>query len=258
MHQPEENIMSQPRLIASRAAAIAACLVGPLTGCALDSEIAGVSDLHGSCSLNPKAIIFGYTDGNSYFSAEVQAEPRVDGKPVNTAAEISWTLLDGSEGNLHTSLSVNAGPNLAPATLMIPMAGMGTYTVEVQEVADGGCEPLRKSLTFRPDVDDRPANLILPSEGCTAGVVINGSNNADTLNGGSGNDTLFGNDGGDTLNGNNCDDVLNGGRGNDNLFGGDGDDFLDGGSDTIFGGDCCVGGPGTDQFLNCEQIGPPC
>lgn len=244
--------MSQPRLTASLAAAIAACLAGPVTGCAVDTDVAHASELHPRCS-NPSAIIFRYTDGNPYFTADVQ----VDGKPVDGPAQISWTLLDGVEGKLHASLSLDAEPNLGPGTLRIPMAGMGTYTVEVQDAAADGCEPFRKSLTFLPD---EPADKlpVLRLVGCAAGNIINGSSNPDTLNGGADNDTLFGNEGGDVLDGNGCDDVLNGGKGNDDLFGGDGDDFLDGDSDTIFGGDCCVGGPGIDQFVNCEQIGAPC
>jgi hypothetical protein len=249
----QEEIAMCQISIASLATAIAACLAGSVIGCAGDTDIADASELHQRCS-NPGAIIFRYTDGNPYVTADVQ----VDGKPVDATAEISWTLLDGTVGRRQASLAMAAGPEVGPGTLMIPLAGKGTYTVDVQDVVDG-CEPFRKSLVFLESIEAPEARRSDSfTAGCSAGQFINGSSNGDVLNGGPDNDTLNGNEGGDELHGNDCDDVLNGGKGNDKLFGGDGDDVLDGGSDTIFGGDCCVGGPGTDQFLNCEQIGPPC
>jgi hypothetical protein len=238
---------------------MAALFAGSVIGCAGDTDTEVLDEQQERCSPDTSAITFAYTEGNSYFTAEVQGEPRVDGKPAGAAAEISWTLLDGVEGKLRASLSMGAEPNLGLATLVIPMVGMGTYTVEVQEGAAGGCGSFSKSLTFLPSVDEPAAKLLAPSpESCAAGVVAPGGGGSDIIHGGAGNDTLSGGAGNDNLFGHGCDDVLRGEGGNDNLFGGEGDDRLNGGSDTIFGGDCCVGGPGNDQFLDCEQIGGPC
>jgi hypothetical protein len=97
---------------------------------------------------------------------------------------------------------------------------------------------------------------------------IYGGSGQDTINGGNDNDTLFGGDGDDTIHGGSGDDVISGGQGqdrlfgddgNDNLFGDDGDDTLNGGNgnDHLDGGglhDTCIGGPGTNTFVNCQII----
>lgn len=244
--------MSRTPSIASLATTIVACLAGPMTGCAGEIEITDSHELVQRCA-SPGAIVFRYTDGNQYITADVQA----DGKPIAAAAEVSWTLLDGARGNLRASLAIDPATKTGAARVTIPLVGKGTYTVEVPDVVDG-CEPARKSLTFLEDIEQPAAGAIALSDGCSTGLFLNGGDSSDSLNGGANNDTLNGNDGGDVLRGNGCDDVLSGGRGNDDLFGGDGNDVLDGGSDTIFGGDCCIGGPGIDQFIDCEQIGGTC
>jgi Ca2+-binding RTX toxin-like protein len=86
----------------------------------------------------------------------------------------------------------------------------------------------------------------------TAGYVINGTDNAETIYGGLFNDTLTGLGGNDALNGNLGDDLLDGSAGNDTLNGGDGADRLfdtGGGSDALYGGagdDKLNGGAGND------------
>jgi len=98
--------------------------------------------------------------------------------------------------------------------------------------------------------------------------VIYGGSGQDTITGGNGNDTLSGGDGDDIVRGGIGDDTLNGGQGqdqlfgedgNDSLFGNDGDDTLNGGNgnDALNGGglhDTCIGGPGTNTFVNCQNI----
>lgn len=86
------------------------------------------------------------------------------------------------------------------------------------------------------------------------GVVLVGTNGANTLTGGAGNDVISGLGGNDTLNGLGGSDQLFGGIGNDILNGGDDPDFLNGedGNDTLNGGlgaDAMNGGAGNDTFL---------
>ena len=68
------------------------------------------------------------------------------------------------------------------------------------------------------------------------GVILNGTNAANTLTGSNGNDTLNGLGGNDTLSGLGGNDALNGGSGND---------LLDGGA----GNDTMAGGTGNDSFV---------
>ncbi|MCX2888527.1 heme peroxidase [Pseudomonas sp. DCB_BI] len=86
------------------------------------------------------------------------------------------------------------------------------------------------------------------------GVVLVGTNAANTLTGGAGNDVISGLGGNDTLNGLGGSDQLFGGIGNDILNGGDDPDFLNGedGNDTLSGGlgaDAMNGGAGNDTFV---------
>ncbi|AZL68230.1 peroxidase family protein [Pseudomonas oryziphila] len=86
------------------------------------------------------------------------------------------------------------------------------------------------------------------------GIVLQGTNAANTLNGTVGNDVLLGLGGNDTLNGLAGFDQLFGGVGNDTLNGGDGDDVLNGedGNDVLNGGlgaDTMNGGAGNDTFV---------
>jgi hypothetical protein len=60
------------------------------------------------------------------------------------------------------------------------------------------------------------------------------------FSGTAGNDLILGGSGGDTI---------SAGGGNDCVLGGGGNDTIDGG---LLGQDVCVGGPGTDVFVNCE------
>ncbi|MFJ4453020.1 peroxidase family protein [Pseudomonas sp. NPDC089392] len=87
-----------------------------------------------------------------------------------------------------------------------------------------------------------------------AGVVLTGTNGANTLTGGAGNDVISGLGGNDTLNGLGGSDQLFGGVGNDILNGGDDPDLLNGedGNDTLNGGlgaDTMIGGTGNDTFV---------
>lgn len=69
-------------------------------------------------------------------------------------------------------------------------------------------------------------------------LIINGSDENDTIHGTEDNDTVYGRDGDDILYGNEGDDSLHGGFGQDVLKGVDGDDSLNGshGNDTVIGG----------------------
>lgn len=129
-----------------------------------------------------------------------------------------------------------------------------------------GTNPFRNS-----DHDPLIIGLDLASTtGSEPGVVLVGTDDADTLEGGAGDDVLlglkgvdelFGFAGSDVLNGSNGDDLLSGGEGKDTLIGdigsdlllgGTGDDILIGGfnSDELFGGtgnDILDGGNGFDR-----------
>jgi hypothetical protein len=87
---------------------------------------------------------------------------------------------------------------------------------------------------------------------------LSGNAGDDFMSGGDGDDQLFGGDGLDSLSGGQGQDRLFGENGNDSLIGDTGDDRLEGGAgdDTLDGSglhDVCIGGPGTDVFLICEQ-----
>jgi Ca2+-binding RTX toxin-like protein len=62
-----------------------------------------------------------------------------------------------------------------------------------------------------------------------------------------------------TINGDAASNLIYGGAGNDTIYGGDGNDCIYGlgGDDTIDGGDgtndICIGGGGTNTFINCES-----
>jgi Ca2+-binding RTX toxin-like protein len=138
-------------------------------------------------------------------------------------------------------------------------------------------------MSFTDDFGTVESLTSAPTTAVTSdGLVLVGTNGADTLTGGAGyddltglngddvlrgntgNDTLLGGDGADTLNGGDGDDsILGGETGGDQrdlIFGGDGDDFIDGGfgndeingmggNDTLLGGfgaDTVVGGDGDD------------
>lgn len=97
----------------------------------------------------------------------------------------------------------------------------------------------------------------------TAGVLINGNQDADTIGGGSGADILRGGQGADSIygglgadfiNGNLGADTVSGGDGNDTLHGGQGADSVSGGegNDVIYGdigSDILRGGGGADVFV---------
>lgn len=70
------------------------------------------------------------------------------------------------------------------------------------------------------------------------GIVLQGTESADSLHGSIGNDVLYGGDGDDQLFGGAGDDQLFGGEGDDLIFAGLGDDYLNGGEgeDVLFGG----------------------
>jgi hypothetical protein len=89
--------------------------------------------------------------------------------------------------------------------------------------------------------------------------IICGNRGDDTIRGGRGNDRIFGGTGDDELWGLRGADILAGERGNDVARGGIGNDVVRGnaGNDRLAGNrgprDSCIGGPGTDVFLNgCE------
>lgn len=89
--------------------------------------------------------------------------------------------------------------------------------------------------------------------------IICGNRGDDTISGNRGNDQIFGNAGADTLLGQRGADVVAGQRGDDLARGGGGNDVVRGnaGDDRLAGNrgprDRCLGGPGTDVFLNgCE------
>lgn len=79
----------------------------------------------------------------------------------------------------------------------------------------------------------------------TAGHLLFGGDQNDTMYGGHGNDILSGGAGDDTLYGGAGNDYLFGGAGNDHLYGGEGNDHLDGGA----GDDFLDGGTGTNTLL---------
>lgn len=87
---------------------------------------------------------------------------------------------------------------------------------------------------------------------------ISGDAGADVISGGDGEDQCSGGDDADAILGGNGQDRLFGDAGNDRLSGNDGDDRLEGGAgDDVLDGsglhDVCIGGPGNDTFLICEN-----
>jgi Ca2+-binding RTX toxin-like protein len=93
--------------------------------------------------------------------------------------------------------------------------------------------------------------------GGTGQDVLTGGNGNDSMSGDDGDDRVSGDAGNDTLAGGQGQDQLSGGDNDDNLNGGDGDDRLDGGNgndrlDGAVNRDTCIGGAGTNVFLNCE------
>ncbi len=233
-------------------------LAGLVPGCAMDADLAADDYTVESaqlavdgCALDASSLVMKYTEGDDFFTTEVRADKLAAGHHIEANWQVSWSLQDGTKGALSDSLAVVTGAVAEPSEIVIPMAGVGRYTLELVDVA--GCESVRKTFEFLPPVFSRDD---FSTEACSTGNTFNGGSSADNLNGGPNNDVLIGNGGGDELRGRNCHDDLFGGKGNDELFGGDGDDYLDGGSDTIFGGDKCTGGPGIDQFINCETVTP--
>ncbi len=233
----------------------AVALTGALSGCVMDHEVDASEQLYElakvaaeDCTLDSSSIVFKYTEGNKFFTAEVRSDKAELAQLAEVDWRASWTLLDGSRGQIADFVALNG----AAAEVAIPMMGSGVYTLEMSAAADV-CGPVSKSIEFRPST---PSGESISTESCTTGVTINGSNSSDILTGGPGNDTLNGNGGADELRGRNCNDVLRGDNGADDLFGGGGDDVLNGGSDPLFGRDECTGGDGTDQFIDCEVVTP--
>ena len=138
--------------------------------------------------------------------------------------------------------------------------GANSMLTTLQLIAEANLDALRERLGDGP-VQPAPD-----------GMVINGTDQADTLTGAdgfdlilaghgddtasglAGNDTLFGNGGHDELSGGNGADTLFGGSGNDTLTGGNGHDYLNGGTgdDILSGGagdDLLWGRAGADTFV---------
>jgi Ca2+-binding RTX toxin-like protein len=82
----------------------------------------------------------------------------------------------------------------------------------------------------------------------SGGLVLNGTENADSIYGRTGADTIGGSGGNDDISGDKGNDILNGGEGDDSLFGGEGNDILAGGSDN----DSLDGGLGNDDVRGDE------
>ena len=89
--------------------------------------------------------------------------------------------------------------------------------------------------------DDRAIGLndVKPGDcsGVAVATLVTGSG---LISGTGGNDLVLGASAGDTISAS---------GGNDCVHGGGGDDTIDGG---VLGTDVCIGGPGTDTFVNCE------
>lgn len=85
-----------------------------------------------------------------------------------------------------------------------------------------------------------------------------GDSGDDRVSGGAGNDTESGNDGNDRVSGGLGNDILDGGIGSDLIEGNAGDDYLYGGFMMPMNGmpadhDRCIGGPGTNTLVMCED-----
>ena len=89
------------------------------------------------------------------------------------------------------------------------------------------------------DVRAIALNDLKPGD-CGSVDVANLVTGSGAFSGTAGNDLVLGGSGGDTI---------TAGGGNDCVLGGGGNDSIDGG---LLGQDVCLGGPGTDVFLNCE------
>ncbi|ACY15540.1 hypothetical protein [Haliangium ochraceum] len=207
-----------------------------------------------SCVLDSKSIVFKYTDGDKFFTAEVADDSLMGHEPVQVSWKAEWTLADGTRGRTPESSLMVANGEYETAEVMVPVSGSGDYRIEISDIKAADCAPLSKTLTFNFLSDSEKDDGQPSVESCSSSQTLRGSSASDVLTGGPQVDYIYGEGSGDTLRGRDCDDRIYGGNGNDDLFGGDGDDYLHGGSDTIFGGDECTGGAGVDQFLDCERI----
>jgi Ca2+-binding RTX toxin-like protein len=181
-----------------------------------------------------------------------------DGDDLIAAGGQPGFLLDGGGGN-DTLYLQSAGIYVAPGA---SYPGRGEIDLQTGEVKrqGGGVAKNFEDFVFANVVDSRSGN--------GPGIIVYGTDGAnsmkgsydrddfygragnDMLNGVSGNDLLDGGDGDDMLLGGSDEDTLNGGAGTDMLLGGLGNDVLNGGAgvDKLFGED------GSDRLLRSDGL----
>jgi uncharacterized repeat protein (TIGR01451 family) len=161
-------------------------------------------------------------------------------------------LFLGNPNQGGTPIAVNQliPPNQANQVFFRALAAFsGTASFTYTAVDNLGATSLTPATVTLQQISVPP-----PTGGCLPGLVITGTNQADTLVGTTGQDTMFGLAGDDTIRGGDCGDVIFGGPGDDRLFGEGGNDRLIGGAgnDTLRGGagnDTLNGGAGNDLLL---------
>ncbi len=210
-------------------------------------------------SLRPDGMLITYGD-------EQLIVQSADGNPIDYrnlstadligASRLPSSITPGYPGPATPPPNTGAGPDDPPAD----QGGANSMLTALQLIAEANLDALRDSLgdtTVQPAPD---------------GMVISGTDQADTLTGAdgfdlilagggddiasglAGNDTIFGNGGRDELSGGDGADTLFGGSGNDILTGGNGHDYLNGGTgdDVLSGGagdDLLWGRMGVDTFV---------
>jgi large repetitive protein len=180
------------------------------------------------------------TDHATVVSGQIQATD-VDG------AIVGYSVVDG--GSHNGTLSVDASGNYTFTANDADWSGSDSFTIRTTDAAGGTTDhTVSINVTGQADTPNLSVDL---GEGQvsvidnTAGRVITGTSNFDSLIGGSGNDTISGGSGGeDYMDGGKGNDTITGSEGSDNrLFGGAGNDTITGGN-TV--GDMIMGGAGND------------
>jgi Ca2+-binding RTX toxin-like protein len=199
--------------------------------------------------------------------------------PLPTLAINDVTITEGNSGTKNATFTVTrTGTATSQITVDYTTANgtatagsdykakSGTLTLATNEtsknitVAIIGDTTLETNETFFVNLSNAVGATIADNQGQgtitnddVAGVLLLGTNIANTLTGGNGDDTLRGYAGNDTLIGGIGKDNLNGGSGSDRLDGGSESDILLGasGNDTLLGGDgndTLLGASGTDSL----------
>ncbi|WP_108814454.1 calcium-binding protein [Loktanella sp. Alg231-35] len=200
-------------------------------------------------SLRPDGMLITYGD-------EQLIVQSADGNPIDYrdlstadligASRLPTSITPGYPGPATPPPDTGAGPSEPP----IDQGGPNSMLTTLQLIADANLDALRDSLGRAP-LQPAPDSMVINGTdqadtlaGADGFDLILAGNGDDTARGLAGSDTLFGNAGHDILDGGDGADTLFGGSGNDTLTGGNGHDYLNGGA----GDDVLWGRTGADTF----------